>query len=108
MSTVQRSVSCASGLYVNGAWREPDAADRPTVHDPASGAEVGRAVAASRADVRRAIESAQRAFPAWAARSPDERAAPLRRACELVVERADELARALTLEGGKPVAVKFD
>jgi succinate-semialdehyde dehydrogenase/glutarate-semialdehyde dehydrogenase len=72
------------------------------VHDPASGEEVGRTVAATARDVRDAVECAQAAFPVWAALSPDQRGEPLRRAHELVLERADELARALTLEGGKP------
>ena len=72
------------------------------VGDPSSGAEVGHVVAATPGDVHGAVEAAQRAFPRWAALSADERGAPLRRAHQLVLERADELARALTLEGGKP------
>jgi succinate-semialdehyde dehydrogenase/glutarate-semialdehyde dehydrogenase len=96
-------VRCASGLYVDGAWREPPAADWMAIRDPSTGDEVGRAIAATRADVRQAVEAAQRAFPGWAALSPDERGGPLRRAYALVLERADDLARALTLEGGKPL-----
>jgi succinate-semialdehyde dehydrogenase/glutarate-semialdehyde dehydrogenase len=101
---MDRTVSCASGLYVHGAWEEPAGADWMVVRDPSSGADVGRVVAASPGDVHGAVEAAQRAFPRWAALSADERGAPLRRAHELVLERADELARALTLEGGKPFA----
>jgi succinate-semialdehyde dehydrogenase / glutarate-semialdehyde dehydrogenase len=88
---------------VDGAWREPSGTGWLTVHDPASGAEVGRTVAATARDVREAVEAAQRAFPGWAAISPDERGEPLRRAHQLVLDRADDLARALTLEGGKPL-----
>jgi succinate-semialdehyde dehydrogenase / glutarate-semialdehyde dehydrogenase len=94
---------CASGQYVDGAWREPAGADWMAVRDPSTGGEVGRVIAATAGDVRVAVEAAQRAFPGWAALSPDERGAPLRRAHALVLERADGLARALTLEGGKPV-----
>jgi succinate-semialdehyde dehydrogenase/glutarate-semialdehyde dehydrogenase len=72
------------------------------VHDPSTGSEVGRVAAAAPPDVRAAVEAAQQAFPTWAALSPDARGAPLRRAHALVLERADDLARALTLEGGKP------
>jgi succinate-semialdehyde dehydrogenase/glutarate-semialdehyde dehydrogenase len=96
-------VRCAGGLYVDGAWREPPGAEWMAVRDPSTGAEVGHAIAATRGDVREAVEAAQRAFPGWAALSPDERGAPLRRAHALVLERADDLARALTLEGGKPL-----
>jgi succinate-semialdehyde dehydrogenase/glutarate-semialdehyde dehydrogenase len=101
--TAERVIACASGLYVDGRWLEPPGADELAVHDPATGAPVGRVVAAGPAEVRAAVAAAQRAFPPWAARSPDERGAPLRRAHALVLERADELARALTLEGGKPL-----
>jgi succinate-semialdehyde dehydrogenase / glutarate-semialdehyde dehydrogenase len=100
---MERTVSCASGLYADGAWREPTGAEWMPVRDPSTGAEVGRVVAATAGDVRKAVEAAQRAFPRWAALSPDERGAPLRRAHTLVLERADDLARALTLEGGKPL-----
>jgi succinate-semialdehyde dehydrogenase / glutarate-semialdehyde dehydrogenase len=95
-------VRCETGLYVDGAWRRPDGAEWMAVRDPSTGAEVGRAIAATPGDVREAVDSAQRAFPGWAALPADERGAPLRRAHQLVLERADELARALTLEGGKP------
>jgi succinate-semialdehyde dehydrogenase / glutarate-semialdehyde dehydrogenase len=99
---MDRTVRCASGLYVDGVWRTPEGAEWMTVRDPSTGLEVSRAVAATPGDVREAVEAAQRAFPGWAALSADERGAPLRRAYQLVLERADDLARALTLEGGKP------
>jgi succinate-semialdehyde dehydrogenase/glutarate-semialdehyde dehydrogenase len=97
-----RAVAAASGLYVDGAWR--DGKRRAPVADPATGATVGEVVAAGADDARAAVASANAAFPAWAALSADERARPLRRAYELVLERSGELGRALTLEGGKPLA----
>jgi succinate-semialdehyde dehydrogenase/glutarate-semialdehyde dehydrogenase len=96
-----RVVQAASGLYVGGSWRA--GAARSQVADPATGLSVGEVVAATAEDVRAAVRAAHAAFPAWSALAPDERAAPLRRAHALVLERAGELARALTLEGGKPV-----
>jgi succinate-semialdehyde dehydrogenase/glutarate-semialdehyde dehydrogenase len=96
-----RVVEAASGLYIGGGWRDGD--DRLTVTDPASGAPVGAVVDAGAEQAREAVAAAHAGFPAWSALSPDERAAPLRRAYELVLERAGELARAMTLEGGKPV-----
>jgi succinate-semialdehyde dehydrogenase/glutarate-semialdehyde dehydrogenase len=100
-ATRRRAVKAASGLYVGGAWREGD--DRLEVADPATGAPVGEVVAATADQARAAVAAAHAAFPAWSALPPDERAAPLRRAYELVLERAGELARALTLEAGKPL-----
>jgi succinate-semialdehyde dehydrogenase/glutarate-semialdehyde dehydrogenase len=96
-----RAVRAASGLYVGGSWREGPG--RMTVIDPATGAPVGEVVAAGTNDASEAVAAAHAAFPAWAALSPDERGQPLRRAHELVLDRAGELARALTLEGGKPL-----
>ncbi|MBB1011769.1 NAD-dependent succinate-semialdehyde dehydrogenase, partial [Dietzia kunjamensis] len=51
-----------------------------------------------------AIEAAGRAQPSWAAVPARERAEILRRAYELIVERADELALLMTTEMGKPLA----
>jgi succinate-semialdehyde dehydrogenase / glutarate-semialdehyde dehydrogenase len=96
-----RAVTTASGLYIGGRWC--DGAGRLTVTDPAAGAPVGEVVAATADQAREAVAAANSAFPAWSALPPDKRAAPLRRAYELVLERAGELARAMTLEGGKPV-----
>src|SRR5688500_7191170 len=96
-----RAVEAASGLYVDGRWRE--GSGRMAVSDPATGAPVGEVVAATEGEARGAVAAAHAAFPAWSALAPDERAAPLRRAYELVLERAGELGRALTLEGGKPL-----
>jgi succinate-semialdehyde dehydrogenase / glutarate-semialdehyde dehydrogenase len=97
----QRAVQSASGLYIGGSWR--DGVDVLTVTDPATGEPVGEVAKATADDAREAVAAAHAAFPAWSALSPDERGAPLRRAHALVLEHARELARAMTLEGGKPI-----
>jgi succinate-semialdehyde dehydrogenase/glutarate-semialdehyde dehydrogenase len=104
MKPVLSSVRAPSGLYVDGQWREPANAGWLTVHDPATGDEVGSVVSATPADATAAIEAAARAFPSWSAMPPDGRAQVLRRAYQLILDRADELARAMTLEQGKPLA----
>jgi len=100
--TASRAVATATGFYIGGDWR--DGADRLTVTDPATGAPVGEVVEATADQAREAVAAAHAAFPAWSALSPDERGVPLRRAHALILERAGTLARAMTLEGGKPVA----
>jgi succinate-semialdehyde dehydrogenase / glutarate-semialdehyde dehydrogenase len=99
-----RPITLESGLYINGRWLEPDGPNWLSVSDPATGDPVGRVVAATAEQARAAIDAAHDAFPGWGALAPDERARILRRAYDLVVLRADELARILTLEHGKPVA----
>jgi succinate-semialdehyde dehydrogenase/glutarate-semialdehyde dehydrogenase len=56
------------------------------------------------AETHRAIEAAERALPAWRARTAKERAAVLRRLADLMLERADELSALLVREQGKPLA----
>jgi len=55
-------------------------------------------------ETRRAIAEAERAYPAWRARTAKERALILRRLSDLMLERQEELARLLTSEQGKPLA----
>lgn len=73
------------------------------VFNPSTGAEAGRAPNAGAAELDAAVAAAKRAFPAWSAQDD----ATLRAACEAVTaklqENAEELARILTLEQGKPL-----
>ena len=72
--------------------------------NPAAPSDVlGRFPDSGRADVAAAAEAAQSAFAAWAARRGAERAAVLGAAAELAHERADEIARDMTRETGKPL-----
>ena len=57
----------------------------------------------TREDVQRAIAGANAAWRDWAARSAFERAAAMERVADLIVERRDDLALALTLDQGKPL-----
>ncbi len=50
-----------------------------------------------------AVEVADTAYGRWRTTPPEERAAVLRRAADLYTERADELARAIAVEMGKPL-----
>ncbi|HEX8373860.1 MAG TPA: aldehyde dehydrogenase family protein, partial [Geminicoccaceae bacterium] len=90
--------------YVDGAWI--DAANRKTiaVTDPATGEMVGTVPSLSTEEVRRAIEAADAALPAWRAKTAKERSAILRRWFDLVMEAQDDLAYLMTREQGKPLA----
>ena len=54
-------------------------------------------------DTDRAVEAAQRAFPAWRAVSPGDRVRLLRRLAAAVEEHGEELARLETQNVGKPI-----
>ena len=87
-------------LYIDGAWRA--AANTFEVHNPADGSLVGAAADASPDDASAAVAAAHAAFPAWAAQTPVERAACLRRLSAALLERLDDIAATITAEQGKP------
>ena len=73
------------------------------IFDPATAELVGRAPEHSVVDLQRAIDRGRAAQPAWAARGHAERSTLLHRAAEAVEENAEELARLLSREQGKPL-----
>ncbi len=91
-------------LLIEGQWCE--AADGRTfaVFNPATGLEIGRCAHASQADLDRALVAAQKGFAVWRKTPALERSRILRTAASLVRERADDMARIMTLEQGKPLA----
>ncbi|UCV05616.1 NAD-dependent succinate-semialdehyde dehydrogenase [Dechloromonas denitrificans] len=90
-------------LYIDGQWVAGDGAPL-AVHNPASGELLGTVSTASADLVDRAIGAAAAALPAWRAKPAKQRAAILRRWYELILEHADDLARIMTVEQGKPLA----
>ncbi len=89
-------------IYVDGAWRA--GAKTIAVIDPATEAEIGRLSLASEQDLSDAAEAAARAFSAWRKVSSLERSKTMRRAADLLRERANEIAAIMTREQGKPLA----
>ncbi|WP_309065591.1 CoA-acylating methylmalonate-semialdehyde dehydrogenase [Microbacterium sp.] len=78
-----------------------DATRTLPVYDPATGAQHREVVAASTADVERAIAAAKAAQPAWRASSLIKRADVFFRLRQLLADRTDELAAIVTSEHGK-------
>jgi succinate-semialdehyde dehydrogenase / glutarate-semialdehyde dehydrogenase len=91
-------------MYIDGAWC--DAADGGTlaVINPADESILADVAYGGRADAERAIKAAVRAFPEWRAGSVYDRAKILKKTAELMRDRADRIAKALTQEQGKPLA----
>jgi acyl-CoA reductase-like NAD-dependent aldehyde dehydrogenase len=91
------------GMVIGGSWAESESGARFEATSPASGELLGTVPEGTREDARRAILAANAAWRDWAARSAFERAAALERVADLIEERRDELARALTSDQGKPL-----
>ena len=77
--------------------------DESPVVNPATGRPFAAVPRCEPGDVGAVVERAHRAFGPWARRSIDERAALLRLCGKRLAAEADELARLLTLEQGKPL-----
>jgi len=91
-------------LFINGQWQ--DAADGKSlaVFNPATGKEIGRVAHASKPDLDRALEAAQKGFETWRDMTAAERSKIMRKAAGLMRERAGDIGRLLTQEQGKPLA----
>lgn len=90
-------------LFVDGIWRDGAQERTQPVRDPATGSIVGTVAMAEVEDLDQAVAAAVRGFAIWRNRSPYERSKVLRTAAAILRERADETARLLTLEQGKPL-----
>ena len=90
--------------YVGGDWMDADSGDSFEVTDPATGRAIGSVPAFGAAETRRAIETANEAYPGWRALTAKERANVLRRWYELMLEHQEDLAVIMTAEQGKPLA----
>ncbi len=91
----------ADGL-INGEWVAGNS--RFAVNDPATGTELVKVANLGPVDTAAAISAAQKAWPAWRAKTAKERGAVLMRWFHLLHQHADDLARIMTAEQGKPLA----
>ena len=90
-------------MFVDGKWVPSGTGARIAVENPANEAVIGSIPEGSSEDAIAALEAAQRAQPAWAARPAIERADAVRALAGLVQAERDSLARLVTLEQGKPL-----
>ncbi|WP_395405739.1 NAD-dependent succinate-semialdehyde dehydrogenase (plasmid) [Arthrobacter sp. UC242_113] len=93
-----------TGLLINGEWRDASGGGTFDVEDPATGKILATLSSATSEDALSALGAADGVQAAWARTAPRERAEILRRAFDLVTERAEDFALLMTLEMGKPLA----
>jgi succinate-semialdehyde dehydrogenase/glutarate-semialdehyde dehydrogenase len=90
-------------LYIDGAWTPAAAGRTMPVVNPATGEPIGKLAHAERADLDRALEAAEKGFRAWRKVSAFDRSKAMRKAADLLRQRADAIAPLLTMEQGKPL-----
>lgn len=89
---------------IDGQWIAADSGATFAVSNPADGSVIAQVADLGQAETVRAIEAANRAFPAWRSRTAKERSRILRRWFELITAHQEDLAVLMTLEQGKPLA----
>jgi succinate-semialdehyde dehydrogenase/glutarate-semialdehyde dehydrogenase len=91
-------------LLIDGTWRQgSDGASEPVLN-PATEETLGYVPHASAKDLDDALAAADRGFKAWKSTPAHERARIMCDAASLIRTRVEEIALALTLENGKPLA----
>ncbi|WP_127561681.1 NAD-dependent succinate-semialdehyde dehydrogenase [Nioella ostreopsis] len=91
-------------LYIRGEWRPASDGQTKAVTDPATEDALGTIAMATEADVNAALDAAREGFAIWRRTGTWDRAAKIRRAADLIRERADQIATLMSLETGKPKA----
>src|SRR5687767_4269161 len=87
--------------YIDGEW--VSGSQTISVLNPATGSQLGTVPKLGAAEARRAIDAAERSWPAWRTKTAKERAAILRRWFDLMMANQEDLAQIMTAEQGKPL-----
>src|SRR6201996_1524896 len=91
-------------LYIDGKWRPASGGRTIPVINPATEESLGTVPHAEKADLDEALAAAEKGFKTWRAVSAYERSKVMRKAAELMRERADKIATIMTIEQGKILA----
>ena len=102
LAVLQDPTLLKTQALIDGQW--VDAADRFAVTDPATGVVLAQVSNLGGAQAEQAIAAANRAWPAWAKLPAKARSAILMKWFHLLNQHADDLARIMTAEQGKPLA----
>jgi len=91
-------------LHIDGAWVKAASGKTIPVINPATEEVIGKVAHAGRDDLDRALAAADKGFKAWRKVSAFDRYKIMRKAADLLRARADDIAKVMTLEQGKPLA----
>ena len=89
--------------YVDGKWVDADKRGTISVNNPADNSTLGTVPRMGAEETHRAIDAAERALPAWRAKTAKERAAILRKWFDFMMANQEDLAQLMTAEQGKPL-----
>jgi len=93
-----------STAFLGGKWIAADGGAGIAVRDPVDGSPLAEVADCGAAETQRAIAAADAALPAWRGQTGKQRSQVLQRWFALINRNAEDLARLITAEGGKPLA----
>jgi acyl-CoA reductase-like NAD-dependent aldehyde dehydrogenase len=102
MQTAMRECELTNGLLIGGDWRPGDGDHLLEVHNPQSGQLLATVRESTAKEVDAAISEAASTFERHEL-NPHQRSQILHRAADLIAERAEDFARSVVAEAGKPI-----
>jgi succinate-semialdehyde dehydrogenase/glutarate-semialdehyde dehydrogenase len=102
LATLNDPALLKTNALIDGEWVA--AASRFAVNDPATGLNLADVANLGAAQTQTALAAANKAWPAWRSKTAKERGAILLKWYHLLHQHADDLARIMTAEQGKPFA----
>ena len=93
-----------TNLYIDGRWQPAASGDTIDVINPSNEEVIGTVARAGTSDLDEALSAADKAFKIWKNTSAFDRYKILRKAADLLRQRADVIAQIMTIEQGKPLA----
>ncbi|GAA2885845.1 aldehyde dehydrogenase (NAD+) [Aminobacter niigataensis] len=97
-----------TNFFIDGKWVAPAVAKELEVINPADEQAFAVISLGSPADVDKAVEAAQRAFPAWSATSREQRLALLEKLLTAYNRRVRDMAQAISWEMGAPIKLALE
>ncbi len=91
-------------MFIGGKWVDSAGGEIEDVLNPATEEVLGQVYRGTQEDVDRAVDAASKAFPKWAASTPQDRATALLKLADLIDRHAEELAQMESANVGKPIA----
>ena len=90
-------------LHIDGTWSKGSGSRTVPILNPATGDAIGQLPVAEKADLDRALAAADKGFKAWKKVSAFDRYKLMRKAADILRLRADDIAKIMTQEQGKPL-----
>ncbi len=92
-------------MFINGKWVDSGSGETFDDLNPYTGEVYAQVSAATREDVKQAIDAAKTAFPAWAKSPPGERRTIFLKAADIMERRSDELVKVMMEEAGGTIGI---